>query len=65
MATSPDGLVKFYKLSSGEYQINYGPDAKNKIFVFHWTGLPPQAYPEMSTFINQNIALGSNRTIAF
>jgi hypothetical protein len=51
IAQSKDGLVKFYKLAGGEYQINYGPDANNKVFVFRWTGMPPAAYPDVSTYI--------------
>lgn len=51
IAQSKDGLVKFYKLAGGEYQINYGPDADNKVFVFRWTGMPPATYPDVSTYI--------------
>lgn len=51
IATSPDGLVRFYKLAGGEYQVNYGPDEDNKVFVFRWTGLPPAAYPNVTTYI--------------
>lgn len=61
IAGSADGLVKFYKLSSGEYQVNYGPDADNKVFVFRWTGLPPAAYPDVSTYINQSVAMDNRR----
>lgn len=54
IAVSPDGLVKFYKLAGGEYQVNYGPDADNKVFVFRWKGLPPAAYPDVSTYIKES-----------
>ncbi|MEZ4672033.1 MAG: hypothetical protein R3E39_29360 [Anaerolineae bacterium] len=53
IAVSPDGLVVFYKLSSGEYQVNYGPDEDNKVFVFRWRGLPAAAYPKVFVYVSR------------
>jgi hypothetical protein len=33
--------VKFYVLTTGEYQINIGPNAEGKVEVIVFTGLPP------------------------
>jgi hypothetical protein len=33
--------IKFYVLTSGEYQINIGPSAEGKVDVIVFTGLPP------------------------
>lgn len=52
IATSPDGLVVFYKLRSGEYQVNYGPDEDNKVFSFRWRGLPEAAYPKVGVYVS-------------
>jgi hypothetical protein len=34
IASTNDGYVVFYKLPSGEYQTNIGPDNEGKIFVY-------------------------------
>ena len=39
---SEDGLYGFYKLPSGEYQINVGPDNEGKVHVVTFTGVPPE-----------------------
>ena len=52
IAVSPDGLVVFYKLRSGEYQVNYGPDEDNKVFSFRWKGLPAAAYPKVGVYVS-------------
>ncbi len=36
IAQSEDGLVQVYKLTTGEFQVNYGPDGDGKIFVFRF-----------------------------
>jgi hypothetical protein len=41
-----------YRLTTGEFQLNVGPDAENKVFVVIWTGCPPQEVEE-STFISE------------
>jgi hypothetical protein len=41
VASSGDGFVSFYILTTGEYQINIGPDASGKVYVVIFTGLPP------------------------
>jgi hypothetical protein len=38
---SDDGKLAFYKLTSGEYQINVGPDNDGVVHVFIFTGVPP------------------------
>ncbi len=50
IAESDDGLVQFYKLRNGEYQVNYGPDYESKVFVFRWKGIPAASYPVVETF---------------
>lgn len=40
----------FYKLTSGEYQVNVGPDAENKVYVVNFAGCPVEDVRE-STFI--------------
>lgn len=52
IAESTDGLVQFYKLTNGEYQVNYGPDYEGKVFVFRWKGIPAAAYPVVETYKN-------------
>ena len=37
-----DGPYSFYKLPSGEFQVNAGPDAEGKVDVLTFTGVPPQ-----------------------
>ncbi len=39
-----------YKLTSGEYQLNVGPDFENKVHVIIWTGCPA-TNPYESSFI--------------
>lgn len=39
-----------YKLTTGEYQLNVGPDPENKVFVIDFTGCPASNVYE-STFI--------------
>ena len=39
-----------YKLTSGEYQLNVGPDAEKKVKVIIWTGCPAEN-PKESEFI--------------
>lgn len=34
--------IKFYVLTTGEYQVNIGPDVEGKIDVIIFTGLPPK-----------------------
>lgn len=36
------GPYSFYKLPSGEFQVNAGPDAEGKVDVLIFTGVPPQ-----------------------
>lgn len=53
IATSADGKVIAYRLASGEYQVNYGPDAEGKVFVFTFDGLPPSTYPTVQTYMDR------------
>ncbi|MEZ4670926.1 MAG: hypothetical protein R3E39_23735 [Anaerolineae bacterium] len=41
-----------YKLTSGEYQLNVGPDFENKVHVIIWTGCPAQN-PYETSFISE------------
>lgn len=58
-AASPDGNIlittfeniRFYRLTTGEFQVNVGPDAEGKDYVFVWDDCPP-TYTE--AFIFQN-----------
>lgn len=50
IGTSADGKVIVYRLASGEYQVNYGPDAEGKMFAFTFDGLPPTTYPDVQTY---------------
>jgi hypothetical protein len=43
--------IAFYKLTTGEYQVNSGPDAEGKVFVLNFTGCPAENVYE-STFIS-------------
>jgi len=43
----------FYKLTSGEYQVNVGPDAEGKVYVVNFVGCPATDVRE-STFIADN-----------
>ena len=36
------GVIALYKLSSGEYQVNVGPDAEKKVYVINFTGCPAE-----------------------
>ncbi|MDX1992164.1 MAG: hypothetical protein SF029_07235 [bacterium] len=46
------GDVALYKLTSGEYQINNGPDEEGKVHVIIWRGCPAEDVRE-STFTVQ------------
>ncbi|MBZ0285633.1 MAG: hypothetical protein K8L97_33185 [Anaerolineae bacterium] len=52
IGTSADGKVIVYRLTSGEYQVNYGPDTEGKVFEFTFDGLPPTAYPNVHTYMD-------------
>jgi hypothetical protein len=43
VASSDDGLVNLFKLTSGEFQVNVGPDSEGKIFVYIFTWDPVYA----------------------
>lgn len=34
--------IALYKLTTGEFQINYGPDAEGKVYVLNFTGCPAE-----------------------
>ncbi len=42
VATSTDGIATLYKLTTGEYQLNAGPDGEGKVFVYIFTLEPPE-----------------------
>lgn len=37
------GKVTLYALTTGEFQINIGPDAQGKTYVLIWRGFPPRS----------------------
>lgn len=41
IATSPDGMVNVYKLTTGEYQVNIGPLEDGKVYTTIFDGIPP------------------------
>jgi len=45
-----DDFISLYKLSSGQYQINVGPDKEGKVYVIDFTGCPASDVTE-STFV--------------
>lgn len=40
LAKSDTYQIYLYKLTSGEYQVNVGPDRESKVFQVRWTGCP-------------------------
>jgi hypothetical protein len=40
--SSSDGKYALYLLTTGEYQVNIGPDIEGKVEVTIWTGMPPE-----------------------
>jgi hypothetical protein len=45
------GNVGFYRLATGEYQVNVGPDSEGKTYVAIWDGCP---YTYLNAYILQN-----------
>jgi hypothetical protein len=43
VATNDDGSLSLFKLTTGEFQVNVGPDAEGKIFVYVFTWDPVYA----------------------
>lgn len=48
--TALNGYISLYKLYTGEYQINVGPDGESKVYTINFTGCPADNVTE-STFI--------------
>ncbi|MBL8160902.1 MAG: hypothetical protein JNJ61_02880 [Anaerolineae bacterium] len=44
--------VRVYRLARGGVQVNYGPDAEGKVFVFRFENWPTAAYPDVSTYLD-------------
>lgn len=42
IAGTREGDIQLYKLTTGEYQINQGPDEEGKVHVIIWRGCPAQ-----------------------
>jgi hypothetical protein len=40
--------VALYRLTTGEFQVNAGPAAENKMFVVRWNGCPAENVVEES-----------------
>jgi hypothetical protein len=38
--TALEGYISLYKLYTGEYQINVGPDGEGKVYTINFTGCP-------------------------
>lgn len=49
IAATRDGDIVLYKLTTGEYQINQGPNDEGKVHVIIWSGCPARN-PYESTF---------------
>lgn len=49
IAETDDGFAQLYKLPSGEYQVNAGPDDEGKVFEFRFSIIPGE-YPEIETW---------------
>ena len=45
--------IALYKLTSGEYQINAGPDAEGKVNVLNWVGCPAENVRESNFTVEQ------------
>lgn len=41
IARTDNGQIVFYKLTTGEYQVNIGPDSEGKVQVVIFDGIPP------------------------
>lgn len=41
IASTPDGLATLYRLTTGEYQVNFAPDAEGKVRVVVFDALSP------------------------
>ena len=48
--SAKNDFITLYKLSSGQYQINVGPDSEGKVYVINFTGCPASDVTE-STFV--------------
>lgn len=48
--TALKGYIALYKLHTGEYQINVGPDGEGKVYTINFTGCPAENVTE-STFV--------------
>ncbi|MDZ4769622.1 MAG: hypothetical protein SGJ24_10865 [Chloroflexota bacterium] len=42
MLVKERGVIALYKLTTGEYQVNVGPDAEGKIYVVNFDGCPAE-----------------------
>lgn len=47
---SDDGRVAMYLLSTGEFQVNMGPNPEGKVEVVIWKGIPPETAPFITYF---------------
>jgi hypothetical protein len=45
--------IALYKLTSGGYQINAGPDAEGKVNVLNWAGCPAENVVESNFTVGQ------------
>lgn len=52
IATSADRYIGVYKLTTGQYQVNVGPDKDGKVFVTRWVGLPPTEIENTEFFVS-------------
>ncbi|MEO8396246.1 MAG: hypothetical protein ABI700_24845 [Chloroflexota bacterium] len=48
--SAKNDFITLYKLNSGQYQINVGPDSEGKVYVIDFTGCPANDVTE-STFV--------------
>lgn len=52
---SADGKVRVFRLAGGGVQVNYGPDADGKVFIFRFENWPANSYPDVSTYIAERL----------
>lgn len=54
--------ISFYKLESGEYQVSFGPNGENKMFVTNFSACPVRWVQELNYTVGQPPSLAMNRS---
>ena len=51
-----NGYISLYKLQSGEYQINVGPDGEGKVYVIDFkSAAPPKTFTKVRSSPDSNL----------